>query len=67
MTAGCTKTGGALRREVEDLTDRLAAGPVERVGETGVKHVIDLAAPVSRHLIDSGVIPVPNPVGAPRP
>jgi hypothetical protein len=62
-----TKTGGAQRREVEDLTDRLASGPIERTGETGVKQAIALAAPVSRRLIDSGVIPVPNPIGAPRP
>ncbi|MHB1487681.1 MAG: SCO6745 family protein [Acidimicrobiales bacterium] len=62
-----TKTGGALRRDVEDLTDRLAAAPVERLGKTGVERAIALATPVSRHLIDSGVIPVPNPIGAPRP
>jgi hypothetical protein len=62
-----TKTGGALRREVEDLTDRLAAGPVERLGSTGVERAIELAAPVGRHLMDAGVIPVPNPTGAPRP
>jgi len=62
-----TKTGGALRRGVEDLTDRLAAAPVERLGETGVREAVDLAAPVSRQLIDGGVVPVPNPVGAPRP
>jgi Helix-turn-helix family len=62
-----TKTGGALRRDVEDLTDRLAAAPVERLGETGVKQAIELAAPISRHLIDGGVVPVPNPIGAPRP
>lgn len=62
-----TRMGGALRREVEDLTDRLAAAPVERLGETGVKRAIDLAAPVSRCLIDNGVVPVPNPIGAPRP
>jgi len=62
-----TKTGGALRREVEDLTDRLAAGPVERLGSTGVERAIDLATPVSRHLIDTGVMPVPNPIGLPRP
>jgi len=62
-----TKTGGALRREIEDVTDRLAAAPAERIGETGVRQAIELAAPVSRHLIDTGVIPVPNPIGAPRP
>jgi hypothetical protein len=62
-----TKTGGALRRDIEDRTDRLAAAPIERLGETGVERAIALAVPISRHLIDSGVIPVPNPIGAPRP
>jgi len=62
-----TKTGGALRRDIEEMTDRLAAAPVERLGELGVKHAIELAAPISRQLIDNGTVPVPNPVGAPRP
>ena len=62
-----TKTGGALRRDVEALTDRLAAGPVERIGETGIKAAIEWAAPVGRCLMDRGVIPVPNPVGVSRP
>jgi hypothetical protein len=62
-----TKSGGALRRDVEDVTDRLAAGPVERLGSTGVERAIELATTISRHLIDTGVIPVPNPTGAPRP
>ncbi len=62
-----SKTGGALRRDVEDLTDRLAAGPVERLGSTGVERAIALAAPVSRHLMDTGLMPVPNPIGVPRP
>jgi hypothetical protein len=62
-----TKSGGTLRRDVEDLTDRLASAPVERLGETGVSRAIGLATPVSRHLIDTGVIPVPNAIGAPRP
>jgi hypothetical protein len=62
-----TKTGGALRRDVEELTDRLAAGPVERIGSTGVERAIELATPVSRRLIEAGAFPVPNPIGAPRP
>jgi hypothetical protein len=62
-----TKTGGALRRDLEETTDRLAAAPVERLGELGVKQAIELAAPVSRQLIDNGTVPIPNPVGAPRP
>jgi hypothetical protein len=62
-----TKSGGALRRDVESLTDRLAAGPVERLGETGVKEATALAAPIARCLMDAQVIPVPNPVGVSRP
>ncbi len=62
-----TRTGGTLRRDIEELTDRRAAEPVERLGETGVRRVIDLAVPLSRQLIDAGVVPVPNPIGAPRP
>jgi hypothetical protein len=62
-----TKSGGALRRELEATTDRLAAGPVERLGSTGIERAIALAAPISRHLIDAGAVPVPNPIGAPRP
>ncbi|MEJ3653767.1 hypothetical protein WEH80_12355 [Actinomycetes bacterium KLBMP 9759] len=62
-----TKTGGALRRDVEDMTDRLAAAPVERIGPKGVEEIIARAAPLSRVLIDAGAFPVPNPVGAPRP
>jgi hypothetical protein len=56
-----------MRRDVEALTDRLAAGPVERIGETGVKSAIELTAPIARSLMDAGVIPLPNPVGVPRP
>jgi Helix-turn-helix family len=62
-----TKTGGALRRQVEDATDRLAAAPVERLGQTGVERAIDLALPLSRQLVETGVFPIPNPIGAPAP
>ncbi|MGH9090378.1 MAG: SCO6745 family protein [Acidimicrobiales bacterium] len=62
-----TKSGGELRRQVEDVTDRLASSAVERVGEAGVRRAIELGAPISRLLIDTRVVPVPNPAGAPRP
>ena len=62
-----TRSGGALRRDVEEMTDRLAAAPVERIGPTGVERIIELAAPLSRQLVDSGAFPVPNPIGVPRP
>ncbi|MGC0419424.1 SCO6745 family protein [Embleya sp. AB8] len=62
-----TKTGGALRRDIEHATDRLAADPVTLLGAAGVEEAITLATPLARHLVDSGLIPVPNPIGAPRP
>ena len=62
-----TKAGVELRRQVEETTDRLAAGPVERLGPDGVERMIELATPLSRHLIDSGVVPMPYGVGVPRP
>ncbi len=62
-----TEAGRALRRTIEDATDRLAAAPVERLGPARAERVIDVAAPISRRLIDDGLVPVPNPIGAPRP
>lgn len=61
-----TKSGGVLRREIESATDRLAADPVTRLGASGVDEAVALATPLSRHLIDTGVVPVPNPIGVPR-
>ncbi|HEV3267748.1 MAG TPA: hypothetical protein VGZ68_05040 [Acidimicrobiales bacterium] len=61
-----TATGDRLRRAIEDTTDQLAAAPLELLGDTYVEHVINLATPVSRRLIDSGMIPVPDPIGGPR-
>ena len=62
-----TGDGASLRHRVESMTDDLAMGPVERIGAAGVDRIVSLAAPVSRHLIDTGVIPVPNPIGVGRP
>jgi hypothetical protein len=61
-----TDAGLALRRGLEDDTDRLAAAPVEALGEAGVARVLELAVPLSRAVIDAGVVPVPNPMGVPR-
>jgi hypothetical protein len=62
-----TKQGGALRRELEDTTDRLASAPLERLGEAGVERLVESLAPVSRHIFDIGLLPEPNPIGVPRP
>jgi hypothetical protein len=62
-----TDAGVALRRGIEDDTDRLAAAPVEALGEAGVARALELAVPLSRAVIDTGLVPVPNPMGVPRP
>ncbi|WP_290062149.1 SCO6745 family protein [Amycolatopsis solani] len=61
-----TEAGRELRRRVEADTDRLAAAPVEALGDD-LARVLELAVPLSRAVIDSGVVPVPNPMGVPRP
>jgi hypothetical protein len=62
-----TGAGDALRHGLEDTTDRLAAGPVEALGRERTRRLIELATPLARQLVDAGDVPVPNPVGAPRP
>jgi hypothetical protein len=62
-----TETGAAVRREVEATTDRLAAGPLEALGTAETERVIELATTLSRVVVDTGVVPVPNPMGLPRP
>lgn len=62
-----TEDGHWFRADIEAATDRLAEGPVRRLGEAGVEAVIELAAPLSRRLIDTGVVPAANPIGVPRP
>ncbi|MBD0745766.1 SCO6745 family protein [Streptomyces sp. CBMA152] len=61
-----TAEGALVRESVESATDRLAVGPVARLGPSGVEEAVALAAPLSRHLMDTGVMPVPNPIGVPR-
>lgn len=62
-----TPSGRTLRRHLEDDTDRLAAAPLEALGSSGLARVLELAVPLSRTVIDAGVVPVPNPMGVPRP
>jgi hypothetical protein len=57
----------AVRAEVEATTDRLASGPVDALGRDGVDRAVALAVPLARHVVDAGVVPVPNPIGVPRP
>jgi hypothetical protein len=61
-----TEAGRELRRRIEADTDRLAAAPVVELGDD-VERLLELAVPLSRAVIDRGVVPVPNPMGVPRP
>jgi hypothetical protein len=64
---GLTAGGMELRRQLEETTDRLATGPVERLGPDRTERVLALATPLARRVIDDGPVPVPNPIGVPRP
>ncbi|MFD5093077.1 hypothetical protein ACFWMR_20920 [Amycolatopsis thailandensis] len=62
-----TEPGIVLRQRIEDDTDRLATGPLDALGEDGAAEVVRIAVPLSRRIFDAGAIPLPNPMGAPRP
>ncbi|VVJ19406.1 Uncharacterised protein [Amycolatopsis camponoti] len=62
-----TPAGAAVRRGIEEDTDRLAAAPVEALGPAGLARLLELAVPLGRAVVDAGVVPVPNPMGVPRP
>ncbi len=62
-----TDSGITLRQRIEDETDRLATGPLDALGEDGAAEVLRIAVPLSRRVFDAGAIPLPNPMGAPRP
>jgi hypothetical protein len=62
-----TDAGAAQRRQIEAMTDDLAAGPVDRIGADRIERFIELATPLCHRVIDGGALPVPNPIGVPRP
>ncbi|WP_020662212.1 SCO6745 family protein [Amycolatopsis benzoatilytica] len=64
---GLTSAGADVRRTVEETTDRLAADPLAALGPAGVERVLELATPLSRAVVDAGGVPIPNPMGMPRP
>jgi hypothetical protein len=62
-----TPTGVALRQAVEDRTDLLALPPWQRLGKERYARLVSLARPLSSKIVDEGGIPMPNPMGVPRP
>jgi len=62
-----TTSGAAARQEIEDLTDLLAAGPWERLGEDGTEALRAVLARLASAIPATGSVPVPNPIGLPLP
>ncbi|MGH9051367.1 MAG: SCO6745 family protein [Acidimicrobiia bacterium] len=62
-----TPDGRAAREHVEHATDRLAAAPVDRLGTEGLETVLRTLAPLTAGLLDTGLMPYPNPIGVPAP
>ncbi|HUY64765.1 MAG TPA: hypothetical protein VMV14_09665 [Acidimicrobiales bacterium] len=60
---GLTDTGRSWRRGVEDDTDRLAAGPWSRLGDTRSEELAGLLAPMTAAVVTAGLFPVVNPIG----
>lgn len=60
-----TSRGVSLRDRVEDLTDQLASPQGSALDDAG--WTIEILTSLARTLVDSGAVPVPNPIGVPRP
>lgn len=62
-----TEAGRRLRADIEAVTDRLATGPWAVLGPARTETLRALLAPLARSVVESGTVPVPNPIGAPWP
>lgn len=62
-----TPTGIALRQAIEDRTDQLALPPWQHLGREQLTRLLSLVRPLSTTIVDQGGVPMPNPMGLPRP
>jgi hypothetical protein len=62
-----TTSGKELHRDIEKRTDFLALPPWQHLGEERCKRLLELARPLSLSIVEQGGVPVPNPIGVPRP
>ena len=62
-----TAAGRRLRAEVEAATDAAAAGPWRALGPDRTARLRAALTPLARRVVEVGMMPVPNPMGAPRP
>ncbi|MBA4084007.1 MAG: hypothetical protein C0493_03520 [Kytococcus sp.] len=54
---GLTEQGQALRRRVEEATDRMAVGPWDALGEDGATRLAELGRPWVRQALANGAFP----------
>jgi hypothetical protein len=59
-----TVNGSGLRQAIEEATDAAASGPWQWID---VERVDELLLPLATTVIDSGLVPMPNPVGVTWP
>jgi len=62
-----TASGAVKRQEIEDLTDRLAAQPWERLGDDDTESLRAVLKVLAGAIAAVGGVPVPNPIGLPLP
>lgn len=58
---------GRPRQTVEDRTDLLALPPWQHLGREQSTRLMSLARSLSISIVDQGGVPMPNPMGVPRP
>ena len=62
-----TGPGAALRQEIEDGTDRLAAPIVAAVGDEGADELVGLLRPLAEAVMGAEAVPAHNNMGVPWP
>jgi hypothetical protein len=62
-----TPAGVVLRQAVEDRTDWLALPAWQHLGREQSARLVSLVQPLSISIVDQGGVPMPNPMGVPRP
>lgn len=60
-----TPAGNELVQTIESLTDELAQAPIEAAGVDAAT-LIERLTPLAQDIVESGVLPFPNPMGLPE-
>ena len=58
-----TAAGRRLHSEIEEATDEAAASPWRALGTAATTRLVALLTPLAAAVLESGVLPQPNPVG----